>query len=114
MNCRAVLLWRNSSSSQNSPFTVTSMTSSGVSLQVARCTTCVTPAIALAHDVALRDRPARNLDPLRLVDDPSVAKRSDACTGTRLIGEQASDETPPDLAGRARYQDQHALPPADS
>src|SRR5438105_150035 len=47
-NCLKVGLTRASSSSQNSPFTATSMIDSGVSLLVARCRTCVTPAIASA------------------------------------------------------------------
>ena len=48
MNWRKALLSRAASSSQNRPFTVTSMTSSGVSLQVARCSTWLTPSIARA------------------------------------------------------------------
>ena len=40
-------LARHSSSNQNRPLTVTSMTSSGVSLQVAQWSTCVIPCIAL-------------------------------------------------------------------
>src|SRR3984957_3724379 len=46
MNCLAVGLARNASVSQNRPLTVTSMASSGISLQVARCTTWLTPSMA--------------------------------------------------------------------
>jgi hypothetical protein len=94
------LAWRNASSSQNTLHRDVDDVI-GVPLHVARCTTCVSPAIAPpSRPRSTRAQPR----PLRLVDDPSAAKRTDACTGTRLIGEQASDEKPPDLPGRARYQ----------
>src|SRR5690349_10140133 len=48
MNCRNVELVRQVSSSQNKPLTATSMIWSGVSLQVARCRTWVTPSIAFS------------------------------------------------------------------
>src|SRR5215470_17093602 len=46
MNCRNAGLARQASSSQNRPLTATSMMVSGVSLLVARCSTCVTPSTA--------------------------------------------------------------------
>src|SRR5215471_13483703 len=46
MNCRKAGLARQASSSQNRPLTATSMMVSGVSLLVARCSTCVTPSTA--------------------------------------------------------------------
>ena len=52
-------LARNASSSQNSPFTVTSITVSGISLQVARWTTWVTPAIAASATARSEMSPLR-------------------------------------------------------
>src|SRR5204863_517901 len=46
MNCRNARLARQASRSQNKPLTATSMMVSGVSLLVARCSTCVTPSTA--------------------------------------------------------------------
>jgi hypothetical protein len=46
MNWRNTGLVRQASSSQNRPLTATSMIVPGVSLLVARCTTCVTPSTA--------------------------------------------------------------------
>ena len=105
-------LVRNSSSSQNSPFTVTSMTSSGVSLQVARWTMWVTPATAFDHRRRGR-RSIRVTTSTRslLGQGAIVAERANPGAGKARILEQACNEVPPDLAGCASYEDQHALPP---
>ncbi len=100
-----------SSSSQNRPLTVTSMTSSGVSLQVARCTTWVTPSSAVGTDVAIGDRAAHHLDALGSAQQAIVAKRANAGVGKSRIVEQPSNEVPPDLARCAGDKDQHALLP---
>ena len=88
MNWRAVGLARNSSSSQNSPLTVTSMTSSGVSLQVARCTTWVTPASAAAATSRSAIEPRDHLDAVGFIEQTVVAKRANARLGKSRIVKQ--------------------------
>ena len=84
MNCFAVRLARNASVSQNRPLTVTSMTSSGVSLQVARWTTWVTPSIARStaprSEIVLFD----HLEPRRRGKGAIVAQSADDEVGMRL------------------------------
>ena len=74
---------------RTSPLTVTSMTSSGVSLQVARCTTCVTPSSA-ARPRRRGRRSSRVTTSTRSVSSHStvVAKRPDPRLGKSRIVKQ--------------------------
>ncbi len=85
------------------------MTSSGVSLQVARCRTWVTPATARSATAAFGDRAAHNLDALARRQHAVVAEGADAIAGMRGIAEQPAHEGLPHLAGGAGDEDEAGL-----
>ena len=100
-----VALARNASVSQNRPLTVTSMTSSGVSLQVARWTTWVTPSIA-------RSTPPRSEIVPFTTSSPGAGASARLWRKARMTGRDAAvppDEVRSDLSGRARDQEPHLI-----
>src|SRR5271166_2099237 len=106
MNWTAVGLARNDSVSQNRP-TVTSITSSGVSLQVARCTN-MGDAIHRALDaVAIGNRAFDDLEPGRFGEHAIVTERPDRQVRRPRLGPKSADQIGADLSGRARDQKLH-------
>ncbi len=85
------------------------MTSSAVSLQVARWTTWVTPSSARVAGLAIGDRAADDRKPLRLGQRAVVAQRADAHLGS--FGNQPADQRLPNLSRRSGHQNVHAILP---
>src|ERR1700722_1632943 len=110
MNCAAVGLARNASVSQNKPLTVTSMTSSGISLQVARWTTWLTPSIARWTAPRSEIVPFTTSSP-GAAGSAIVAQGADDQVGLRP-GAQPQDKVRSHLSGRACNQKPHLILPA--
>ena len=111
MNCRNVLLRRHSSSSQKSPFTVTSITRSSVSLQVAQWTTCVTPCMAWRTTARSLMLPVTTSTRACGSELPIVTQRADDGALVSRLVQNSADEIAAYLACRACHQDVAHLHP---
>ena len=67
----------------------------------------------LRHGVAVGDRSLDHLDALAFGQGAVVAERPNPGAGKARILEQACNEIPPDLAGCASCEDQHAFLPKE-